>query len=443
MRLSRTSRHLPAQSRLLPRCYDSGVNPVRSAEIVAVGTELLLGEINDTNSAFLARELAARGVDVFWSLRVGDNMSRIRSAIRTALARSDLLVLTGGLGPTEDDMTREAVAAETGETPAVDPEQERVLRARFERSGRSMPERNLKQAWTIPSATVLANPNGTAPGWLVSTVVAGQERFIVTLPGPPREMMPMWHNEVLPRLELPESRLLTRTFKTAGLGESDIADALDDVTHGSNPSVATYARSDGVHVRVAAKAPTEEAAMDLARPVLLRVGQALGGHVWGMDADDLGEVVSRMLLGRGVSIAAAGDVSGPLGEALAAPGDSHGPYRGGMVAWSPQALGLLGIVRQAAGSTSGSSGAVLLADAARATFSADIGLATSRWDPAADGPEGTDGGDGIHIAVTSADDRIVRRLDLRSADAAWRRERILVSALHLLWTTFRGSPADN
>ena len=161
---------------------------IQTAEFISVGTELLLGEIVDTNSAWLASELAQNSVDVYWSQRVGDNFERIQQVIKQALSRSDAVILCGGLGPTDDDMTREAIAAVLGETPEVDAGLESDLRARFAKFSRHMPEKNLKQAWLIPSATALANPVGTAPGWFVKTSTHGKERVIIALPGPPREL---------------------------------------------------------------------------------------------------------------------------------------------------------------------------------------------------------------------------------------------------------------
>jgi len=210
--------------------------------VIAVGTELLLGETHDTNSADLAASLAQLGTDVYWSQRVGDNLERIREALERALERSDLVVLTGGLGPTGDDLTREAVALVAGEDQERDPELERWLRERFASFRRSMPERNLQQANLIPSAEPLPNPIGTAPGWLVRLTVDGCERSIVTLPGPPREMRRMWQQEAIPRLAIAPSALYARTFKTHGVGESEVAARLGDLTDGANPSVATYAK---------------------------------------------------------------------------------------------------------------------------------------------------------------------------------------------------------
>lgn len=286
------------------------MNPVKTAEVIAVGTELLLGEIVDTNSARVAADLAEVGVDVYWSQRVGDNLGRIVAALEAALRRSDLVILTGGLGPTEDDLTRDAVAAVLGEEQHVDPELEAWLRRRFAANRRPMPESNLRQAMVIPSAEVLPNPVGTAPGWLARAQRDGKPRFVVTLPGPPRELERMWQGEALPRLPLPSSKLFVRTFKTSGLGESLIAELLGDLTRRANPSVATYAKVDGVHVRVAAKAGDAAAAAALAEPTLEEVAGKLGDHVWGADADDLPRLVLSALRGKGQRLAIAEAMTG-------------------------------------------------------------------------------------------------------------------------------------
>ncbi|MDB5045361.1 MAG: damage-inducible protein CinA, partial [Deinococcus sp.] len=166
------------------------------AEIISVGTELLLGEIVDSNAAFLARELAERGVTLHRKTVLGDNLGRVTDAIQLALSRADLVILGGGLGPTDDDLTREAIAAALGETPTEDPQQMAHLRGLYESRGRTMPEVNRKQTWLIPSAEALANPVGTAPGWFVR--VASTGKLIVALPGPPFEMHRMWREQVLP-----------------------------------------------------------------------------------------------------------------------------------------------------------------------------------------------------------------------------------------------------
>ncbi|MGI8878654.1 MAG: competence/damage-inducible protein A, partial [Candidatus Limnocylindria bacterium] len=187
------------------------------AEIISIGTELLLGQIVDTNSAYLAGRLASAGVDCLHMTTVGDNLDRATEALRRGVTRSDLLVLTGGLGPTEDDLTREAIAAALGEVPAVDPALEAELRSWFGGRGLVMPERNLKQAWLIPSARSLPNPNGTAPGWDVRR----DGVRVVAMPGVPREMVPMWEDQVEPTL-FAGTVLRSRTLKLLGIGESTV-----------------------------------------------------------------------------------------------------------------------------------------------------------------------------------------------------------------------------
>lgn len=413
------------------------MDAIARAEIITVGTELLLGEVTDTNSSWLASRLADQGIDVYWSLRVGDNRARLEAAIRAALSRSDLVVLTGGLGPTDDDLTRETIAAVCGETPEVDPSLEAELRAWFSGRSRAMPERNLKQAWLIPSAEALSNPLGTAPGWLVRQGSGDSARIIVALPGPPRELMPMWLNQVVPRLRTAGSGLYRRTFRTYGIGESDIADLLDEQIRSPNPSVATYAKRDGVHVRVAAKAGTEAEARALARPFEEQVAALLGGHVWGFDDDELAELIVSRLTETGRTLASAeGPSGGLLMEAVSAVPGSEGVYTGGVLAWSAQAMGILGLPRPAGQGQSGAVLAGLMADAARDTFTADFGLAT--FETGRTGrPSEPAAASEVFIALTSDMDPVVRRLELPRVDGAWRRERILIAALQLFWSQIR------
>lgn len=408
---------------------------IRNAEMLAVGTELLLGEVQDTNSSFLAAELAAHSVDVYWSQRVGDNRARLEQAISAALGRSDLLVLTGGLGPTPDDLTREAIAAVLRETPAVDPRLEAELRSYFAGRARPMPEANLKQAWLIPSAEPLPNPLGTAPGWLVRCVVGRRERVIVALPGPPRELVRMWREEVLPRLELPPASLRIRTFKSHGLGESDIAERLGRLALGANPSVATYARRDGVHVRVATKAADPEEARVVAAEVEAEVAALLGEHVWGEDRDELPDLVIRRLRERGLTLATCeGPSGGSLGDRLSAVGDAEAVYRGGVVAWSPQAMVMLGLPRARALAPAGPEDAARMAEAVREAFAADVGVVTL-GKAAPDGRQGA-AADEVFVAV-QASAGVVRRLALPPLDTGWRRERIAFATLFLLWSQLR------
>lgn len=441
---------------------------IRSAEIVSVGTELLLGEVVDTNSARLAADLAARGVDVYWSQRVGDNLERIRAAIEQAVRRSDLVVVGGGLGPTDDDLTRNALAAVAGREQRVDPDLERWLRDRFAATGRTMPERNLQQAHVIEGVTVLPNPIGTAPGWLVRLERGGAERIVVTLPGPPREFDRMWRMEAVPRLNFPPDHLFVRTFKTIGIGESHVAEKLGTLTLLANPTVATYAKRDGVHVRVAAKAAGRDAAAALARPVVEEVAGRLGGAVWGTDDDDLPQLVLRALIERGRRVAVAEGLSGgylahALSEAAdAVPGavtlgNGGGALAGSVIAWEPDRMRALGVPDDLLQRLPAGAAEVVaaLAAAVRAFFAADYGVAIGHpvvrhgrpgWASASHlgasaGGVGPDEDERaptrVMIAIAADAGTTVETLDLPALGRPWLRERTAFTSLHLLRSALR------
>ena len=300
---------------------------VMRAETVSIGTELLLGQIVDTNSAYLAGRLAGLGIDLLHLTTVGDNLSRATEAFERALGRSELVVCTGGLGPTEDDLTREAIAAALGETPAVDPGLEAELRSWFGGRGIQMPERNRKQAWLIPSARALANPLGTAPGW---DVRRGGTR-IIAMPGVPREMTRMWEVEVEPSLAA-GSILRSRTLKMLGIGESSVEEALDELVRSTSPTVATYAKNDGVHVRITDKGADAAAVLARIRAMETTIRDRIGRHVWGIDDDTLGRVIGRSLAARGWRLAVAeGLTGGEIVRSLSETEGSTGWLAGGVV----------------------------------------------------------------------------------------------------------------
>ncbi|MGH2379358.1 MAG: CinA family nicotinamide mononucleotide deamidase-related protein [Candidatus Limnocylindria bacterium] len=296
------------------------------AELLSIGTELLLGQIVDTNSAWLSGRLAALGIDCHWMSTVGDNLGRATEAVRRAWERSELVVCTGGLGPTEDDLTREAVAAALGETVAVDPALEADLRRWFAARGVAMPERNRKQAWLIPSSRALANPLGTAPGWLVER----DGRTLVAMPGVPREMTRMWEHEVEPVLVAGTS-IRSRTLKLLGIGESTLEETIGDLVRSTAPTVATYAKSDGVHVRITDR-DADAAARD-ARIAQMesRIRELIDRYVWGVDGDTLGGAVGRALGERSWRLATAeGLTGGELARAITE-AQPEGWYAGGVV----------------------------------------------------------------------------------------------------------------
>ena len=343
------------------------------AEILSIGTELLLGEIIDTNAAYVASRLPALGIDVYFKHTVGDNLGRIAEVVDRAIATNDLVITTGGLGPTEDDLTREAIAQVMGEQLEVDPELEATLRARF--TGRPMPERNLKQAWLIPSARGIRNPRGSAPGWWVER----DGKIVIAMPGPPAEMNRMWEEEVAPELlrRRPGAVLVARTLKTAGIGEGQLDEMISPLLKTTNPSIGVYARADGVQVRIAAKAATQEEARQLIEPVEAELRRILDTAAWGADTDTFESIVGRMLVERGLTLAVMESCTGGLLSDVITnvPGSSR-YFRGGIVSYTTDVKEMMGVdaaVIAAHGVISAETAAAM-ARAVRERLNADIGI---------------------------------------------------------------------
>jgi len=257
----------------------------------------------DTNSGELARSLVTHGVTVLRVANLPDDQAVVVAALRDAVARADLVVTTGGLGPTPDDLTRESVAELCGEGVEIDVPTLDWLRGLWARRRQPFPEVNAKQAWRIPSATMLPNPNGTAPGWWVDRPDGA---VIVTLPGPPREMRPMWEDEVLPRLAArgvgADSEV--RTLRLTGIGESVVAERLGDaLLRLDNPSVATYARQEAVDVRISARAADGRSAAEVADEAEAIVRGAVGGHVWAQGTTSWAAALEAELATRGWTLA--------------------------------------------------------------------------------------------------------------------------------------------
>jgi len=309
------NRSRPGRRRLPER------RPLLTAEVLSIGSELTVGETRDTNAGDLARELTGFGVSVGRLQGLPDELETVMLAFTQALARADLVISTGGLGPTPDDMTREAIAAATDETPDVDPALETWLRGLFDRRAIPFPATNLKQAWLIPSATAIPNANGTAPGWWVERP---DGRLIVALPGPPREMRPMWDGWVVPRLR--ERGLgqeaAVRVLRLAGVGESVIAERLGEaLLRAANPLVATYARADAVDIRISATRADGRSADAIVADVEARVLEALGEHVWARSPITWGEAIEGRLRELGwhlaiVEIGTRGALGALLGESV-------------------------------------------------------------------------------------------------------------------------------
>jgi len=324
-------------------------------EILAVGTELLLGDIVNGNAAWLGQRLAAAGLDVHGSAVVGDNLGRIADAVRAALRRADALIVTGGLGPTQDDLTREALAAVAGVATARSLEIEGALRERYSALGRQVPEANFRQADLPVGAAALPNGRGTAPGLLLdmpmgARAVGGYTAppgapvtgVVYALPGVPHEMYEMFTVTVLPDLLARAGEpgaIVSRTLHVAGMWESAVAEALGglverlDVT--GSATVAFLAGGGRVKVRITTKAASRTDALEHLAPIEAEVRTTLGEAVYGVDGDTLPGVVSRLLLARGATVAAAESLTGGLlGSLLSETPGSSDTFRGAVVAYA-------------------------------------------------------------------------------------------------------------
>lgn len=264
------------------------------AEILTIGTELLLGEIVDTNAAYIAKHLAAIGVDHYYTVTVGDNEDRISAALCDALSRADVVIATGGLGPTVDDVTRQAVARAVNRQLVFHPELLAQIEARFRSLGATMTENNRRQAYIPQGAIAIENPVGTAPAFIVEQ----NGKSIVVLPGVPHEMRYLLENRVLPHLraKMGESQvILTRVLHTAGLGESQVDMLIRDLEESTNPTIGLSAHTGQTDVRIAAKASSQAAAQALIAPIEAQVRERLGIAVYGADSERLEEIVIGLL----------------------------------------------------------------------------------------------------------------------------------------------------
>jgi nicotinamide-nucleotide amidase len=405
------------------------------AEILSIGTELLLGQIVDTNANFLAQQLPALGLDLYYVSQIGDNLQRLADAFERGLERSDVIITSGGLGPTEDDLTREAIAQVMGEQLEIQPHLEEELRAFFVRRGRTMPQRNVKQATTIQSGTYLPNPVGTAPGWWVER----DGKVIVSMPGVPHEMHKMWEEQALPRLAklITGGVIVSRTLKLVGIGESHAEEALGDLTHSANPTLATYAKSDGILLRLTAKAAARadaERQLDAFEPT---VRERVSEWVYGGENDSFPAVVGALLRSRGLKLAVAESATGGQLASLIteAPGASD-YFQAGYVAYSAAAKQALGVSPEilAKYGTVAQATTQALAAAARQASGADVAVATTGNagpDASEDKPVGL-----LHMVVDIQGRQVCQETRYSTTRTEYKRRGAL-EALHLLWRELR------
>ncbi|HUG08592.1 MAG TPA: competence/damage-inducible protein A [Acidimicrobiia bacterium] len=408
-------------------------------EVIAVGTELLLGQIVNSNAAFIGSTLADHGVDAHYQQVVGDNLERVANSISTAMERADAVIITGGIGPTRDDLTREALCRATGRKMVFDEAYADRLREWWRQRGRDMPESNLKQAEHPEGAGLLINPKGTAPGLMLDH----EGTVVFCVPGVPQEMEYLLQREVMPRVVARSDRaavVASRMLRTWGQSESMIGELLDDLYQGStNPSVAFLASGGEIKIRITAKASTRDEAVSMIEPTEAEIRQRVAQWYFGSDDETVHQVIFGLLREKGWTIGTAESMTGGLvaAELTSEPGASEF-VRGGLVAYDEELKGrLLGVTD--VGEVVDVETAIEMARGGQKLLEADVVVSVtgSAGPDPMEKPPGT-----VVIAVATPED--VRARELRMPGD---RERVRVygttSALHLArlaiagrwWTT--------
>lgn len=278
------------------------------AEIISIGTELLLGEIINTNAQYIARELASLGIDVYHQSVIGDNETRLSEAFETAFKRSDVVITTGGLGPTKDDMTKETAASFFGKKLIPHEESLKKIEAYFKGRGLNVNEGNRKQGYFPEGSIVLPNPNGTAP----ACIIEDRNKKLILLPGPPKEMIPLFEAEVLPYLKKFQDKFFSfKVLNVCGIGEGEMEEVIMDIVdRQTNPTVAPYAKPNGLTLRIAASGHTQEEADELVQPMEEQIKERLGLNIYGEDDISLEEVVAEILIEKQLTISIAESCTG-------------------------------------------------------------------------------------------------------------------------------------
>jgi nicotinamide-nucleotide amidase len=306
------------------------------AEIIAVGTELLMGETQDTNSSWIGSRLPEVGLELQWVTIVGDDLTRLTDIIDRAWCRSDVVLVMGGLGPTLDDMTRDGIAKMLGEEITTDPDLKAWLEESFaKRNIAPMPPQNLRQAGIIPSAISVPNPMGTAPSWWIER----DGKILATMPGPPRELMNMWTTEMAPRLKekIPGQAIMSRMFKTIGLSEAAVDEMVGELYNMPGMDFGVYAKPDGIYVRAIAKADTEAEALTTLMIAEEKIRTALGDYIWGTDEDEPPKRVGELLKEKKYTVAVMESCTGGMiGAAITDVAGSSAYFVGGAITYTPE-----------------------------------------------------------------------------------------------------------
>lgn len=386
-----------------------------TVEILCVGTELLLGNIANLDAQILSQGLSELGLNVYWHTVVGDNPDRAREAVAIAKKRADIIITTGGLGPTCDDLTKNVLAEAFGKELVLDPESAERIKSYFARTGRAMTENNLQQAMLPEGCAILQNDWGTAPG----CAFEAQGIHVIMLPGPPSECRPMFHYRAVPYLQkLSEGVIASHTLKLFGIGESTMeAQLREQMNAMTNPTLAPYAKEGECELRVTAKAATNAQAQALLKPTVEQVKALFGSLVYGVDVSSLEEVVLSLLKEKNLTLGAAESCTGGLiaKRMTDLPGASQ-VFRGGVVSYTNAVkAGVLGVPRELLdqyGAVSAQA-AQAMAEGTRKVLGCDIAVSST----GVAGPDKDDRGNEVgtmFVAVATPDGTYVRPLNLGS-----------------------------
>lgn len=350
-----------------------------NAEIIAVGTEILLGDIVNTNAQFLSKKLAQMGISVYHQSVVGDNSDRLKEELNESFKRSDIVITTGGLGPTKDDLTKEIGAEYFNKEMILNEESLETIKNYFKKQGRKLSKNNEKQAYFPKGSIILPNNFGTAPGCIIEE----NNKYLIMLPGPPREIIPMFEQHVVPYLKkFNEGVLISKVLKICGMGESQVVTELNHlIENQTNPTVAPYAKENEVTLRLTAKASNEEDALSLIAPLEKEIKDILGDNIYGTDSDTLEGVIGNFLIENNLSIATAESCTGGLlcGRLVNYPGISKCLVEGIVTYSNDSKMNRIGVKKETLenfGAVSEET-ALEMAKGVAKTSGADIGISTT------------------------------------------------------------------
>lgn len=400
------------------------------AEILAVGTELLLGDIINTNAQYISQKLALLGIEVYYQSVVGDNTERLLNAYKNAFERADLVITTGGLGPTDDDLTKETAAKYFKRELVEDVKSIEYIKEYFK--SKDMPQSNLKQGYIPRGAQILPNENGTAPGCIIEE----NSKILIMLPGPPNEMIPMFEKSVIPILKTKQnSTLISRILRLSGIGESAAAEKIKDLMNSSlNPTIAPYAKTNEMIFRITASGKNEEEAKKIIQPVVNKIYDVLGDYIYGEEDTTLSQEILKILIKNNLKISVSESCTGGLlaSELVNFPGASK-TFIEAIVTYSNESkikrIGVNPLTLEKYGAVSEQT-AIEMAKGIAETSGSDIGLSIT-------GIAGPDGGNDkkpvglVYIGVYINGETTVRELNLRGSRIKIR-QRAVSEILNLL-----------